>query len=186
MNYFLTPQTKHCKHSVVGLSENIGEYEYLKYHIQVIYKELFQESYKNFAKIGRFQEEPPSNYTGKEVIQFTYSVNFNSSATMKEAMPSGAKRRNDNYDGVFSGFVNSMSPDKKATAKSYCTSIRKIMEELEIKDLKSFQDKIGFAEDYCTDRLVQAKKNEDLKMAKRYSDYRAAIRKYITFLEQQA
>lgn len=179
MNYFLTPQTKHCKHAVAGLNENIGEYEYLKYHIQVLYKTLFQDAYEEFAEIARFKEEAPADYTGKEVIQLTYSVGFSSATPASKTAPSGTKKEK---DSAFAEFIDSMHAEKLSTAKSYCNSIRRVMEELEIKDLKTFQNQMDIAEAHCTDKMDQAKKTGDKKTEKRYRDYRSAIRKYKDFL----
>ena len=41
MNYYLTPLTKHCKHTVPGFKQNIGEFANLTYYVHQQYKNIF-------------------------------------------------------------------------------------------------------------------------------------------------
>ena len=182
MNYFLTPQTKHCKHSLVGFSQNIGEYESLKYYIQTTYKNLFNIRYEEFIKLGRFREEKPVGYTGKEKIDLEYSTSFSLSPSTKPSGSTTSKRCKTN---MFAEFIDFMPSDKATTTSSYCNSFRRIMEELELDKLIDFELRLDYAIDYCTDKLDEAKKSNDFKRKKKYNDCRSALRKYKEFLSHK-
>ena len=74
MNHYVTPETKHCKHSLSGWpnKKNIGEYPYLTYYVQT-QRHAFGSRYIKFADIGRFKDMPPAGYTGHEVIDLEIS-----------------------------------------------------------------------------------------------------------------
>ena len=175
MNYFLTPQTKHCKHALVGFGQNIGEYEYLKYFIQNTYKNKFKHRYEEFIRLGRFIEEIPVGYTGEEVIDLEYSTAFSVEPSANSNDLTASKKHKTN---MFINFVNYMPYDKATTTSSYCNSFRRIMEELELDSLADFEANLDYAIDYCTDQLDEAKKHNDSKRKKKYNDCRSALRKY--------
>ena len=75
MNHYVTPETKHCKHTLSGWpkKKNIGEYPCLTYYVQA-QRHTFGVRYKDFTEISRFKDSPPIGYTGREVIDLKISL----------------------------------------------------------------------------------------------------------------
>ena len=63
--------------------------------------------------------------------------------------------------------------------------IEKIMVELGIKDLNELEQRIYETIDYCSNEIGMAKKSNDAKKAKKYSDCRAALKKYKDFMDSK-
>ncbi len=75
MNHYVTPETKHCRHTLPGWpkKKNVGEYPCLTYYVQV-QRHTFGARYKKFTEISRFKDSPPTGYTGCEVIDLEISL----------------------------------------------------------------------------------------------------------------
>lgn len=75
MNHYVTPETKHCRHTLSGWpkKKNIGEYPCLTYYVQA-QRHTFGVRYKDFTEISRFKDSPPIGYTGREVIDLKISL----------------------------------------------------------------------------------------------------------------
>lgn len=86
MNYYLTPLTKHCVHTIPGFKKNIGEFSCLTYYIQQQYKGIFADNYKQLVERGRFLEQKPKGYTGSETINLEYSVDTVKSNELDETV----------------------------------------------------------------------------------------------------
>lgn len=76
MNYYLTPLTKHCTHTIPGFKKNIGEFLYLTHYVEQQYKNIYKASYDELIKCGRFVEQNPKGYSEKVTINLEYSVNM--------------------------------------------------------------------------------------------------------------
>ena len=180
MNYFLTPQTKHCKHKVANFNKNIGEYEYLRYYIQELYANEFKEKYSEFSQLARFCAKVPKGYTGKEEIGLEYSLtfcNFSEKGAGSETSPRPKK------DSIFDDFIAYMSSEKPKSTMSYCSSIRQVMGHLDYDDLDVLAERIDMAVEYCTKRIEEATLSNNTKQKKKFNNYRSAIKKYKEFLE---
>lgn len=73
MNYYLTPKTEHCDHSITTLKKNIGEYPCLTFYVQERYRKEFGYRFEELIRIGRYVEKMPLGYTGHNTINLTYS-----------------------------------------------------------------------------------------------------------------
>lgn len=87
INYFVTPQTNHCVHSIAGLTKNIGEYQHLTFDIQNKFMSLYDSlpggKYSDFIKLCRYKLITPANYDPKEPINLTYDNNLSVKAPVK-------------------------------------------------------------------------------------------------------
>jgi hypothetical protein len=80
MNHYVTPDTKHCSHTVPQWKrkKNIGEYSPLTYFVQKQYKALFGTRYDELTILGKFKCEEPTGYTDSTVIDL--NIRFDLSA----------------------------------------------------------------------------------------------------------
>ena len=74
LNHYVTPETKHCRHTLPGWpkKKNIGEYPYMTYYVQT-QRHAFGCRYTKFVETSRFKDVPPTGYTGHEVIDLEIS-----------------------------------------------------------------------------------------------------------------
>jgi len=70
MNHYVTPETKHCVHTLADWPKrkNIGEYPYLTHYVTEQYKSRFGAEYDTFTALARFREKVPEGYTGTNLI----------------------------------------------------------------------------------------------------------------------
>ena len=113
---------------------------------------------------------PPlsDNDGGRHSIAITYGPSVAKSTTSS----SGAVGKDDEFADFKSFYQNS-------SASSYCTFIRKIMNEMGIASLADLDGCIDVAIDYCTARMRDPQKETEKK---KYNDIRSALRKYKEYL----
>lgn len=94
MNHYVTPETKHCRHTLSGWpkKKNIGEYPYLTYYVQEQRKRLGARC-KQFTDISRFKDSPPAGYTGREAIDLEISLSPVATAPVTSKPASSASPR---------------------------------------------------------------------------------------------
>ena len=73
-NYFLTPQTKNCSHTIDGFRKNIGEYKPLIDYVIFKRKEEFKESFNQFLKDALCNNVDSQN-NSNETINLKYDIN---------------------------------------------------------------------------------------------------------------
>lgn len=141
MNYYLTPLTKHCRHTLTGFKKNIGEFSPLTFYIHQQYKNIFKDSYNHLIERGKFIEKKPKGYTGKEVINLEYSVDMvspndeDTSATTifpedvllnptKQGLPSAAEE----FINELGDFMRTRSQLSERSVRIYLGRIKKLMD----------------------------------------------------------
>lgn len=82
MNYYITPETKHCVHTVASLAENrnIGEYSHLTYYVQQQYMALYGGKYLELLKLAGGKCVCPDGYSKSSPIDLEISFSAKTKA----------------------------------------------------------------------------------------------------------
>jgi len=137
MNYYLTPLTKHCTHTISGFKKNVGEFPYLTHYVEQQYKNIYKSSYDELIKLGKYSEQKPKGYTEKETINLEYSIDMVktpekelavSAANSNEVFVKSPKLQSDIVDFIneLGDFMrNSLS---EGSVRIYLSKIKKLLE----------------------------------------------------------
>jgi len=102
LNHFVTPETKHCRHSLPKWPKmtNIGEYACLVYYVQEQHQSRFGSRYGDFLKLARAQQVMPAGYNGKNAIdlEISFSKPVPPSPAAGKRAPTGKKARSVEYE----------------------------------------------------------------------------------------
>lgn len=104
----------------------------------------------------------------------------------KKAPLTGGSTLSVNAGEDFSEFEVYASRNGVSTPSGYTSKIKAVMKELSIESISELNERIDEAIDYCDKKVKESRIGGDEKTAKKYSDYRAILKKYKNYLEEFA
>lgn len=184
-------------------AKRISGYEHLLYYAHHKFKDLYGDIYEDFLRRIMLPENPDDffeksiatpDYYGSEKIAIQYGnpllVTSGAAAvttTPGSEKPTSSTARTAKAAGTmgddFADFEAYAGQTGVSNPAGYSSFIRRIMAELGIKTLSELADHIDEALDYCTQKIEGT---SDRKIRHRYSNYRAALRKFKRYLQEKA
>ena len=193
-----------------GKAKNeIGEYskliEYVAAKIKDIYKDtnVYQEFLDLIFPIGNCIDPKADNVQiDAEYAIGIWQKKINNATISSKAISDTAKNSDDVYNGSkkvpfiggsalsdnaaedFSEFEVYASRNGVGTPSGYTSKIKAVMKEVDIDSVPELNERIDEAIDYCDKKVKEARIGGDGKTAKKYSDFRAILKKYKKYLEE--
>lgn len=96
----------------------------------------------------------------------------------------GSSTLSSNAAEDFFAFESYASQNGVGTPSGYTSKIKAVMKELNIESVPELNECIDEAIDYCDKKVKESRISRDEKTAKRYSDYRAILKKYKKYLDE--
>ena len=190
-NYFLTPTKKHhvCGRNVY--KKDIGEdprmISYVRWYLQKEYPNEFKEY---VSRIMWYGDCYGNKKEGEQVIDISYGldVDSKSGSTSTETVSKSVKvksvKRSLSFANEFVDFEAYALRNGITSPSGYTSKIKAVMKELDIDSVTELNERIDEAIDYCDKKVKEARIGGDKKTAKKYSDYRAILKKYKDYLEE--